>query len=132
MPTSALGAYIQKQMTDRGWSQLDLKAHSGVSPTTIRRIINGEMPKKHKALFDIARALNVDYGYLLTLAGYSVGASPSSADHIQRLAVLLSTFDWAKDMMEDVMKLTPDRREAVIAVVETMARQQGEGEDDQD
>lgn len=122
MPTSALGSFIQEEMEKRGWTQRDLEIHSGVSDSTIHRIMNGRSPKM-EPLYHIAKALGVSFGRLLTLAGYPVDPAPDDAATLQRLHVLLQTFPWLPMEVETLTKLTPEQRAQLRAIMEVMVKQ---------
>jgi transcriptional regulator with XRE-family HTH domain len=122
MPSSALGSFIQEELEKRGWTQRDLEIHSGVSDSTIHRIMNGRSPKM-EPLYDIAKALGVSFGRLLTLAGYPVEPMTDDAATLQRLQVLFQTFPWLQGEVENLTKLTPDQRAQLRAIMEVMVRQ---------
>lgn len=61
----SLATRIQKRMTDLGLTQAQLAERAGVSQVTIHLLVTGKSSTTKKAS-DLAKALNVDVGWLLT------------------------------------------------------------------
>jgi transcriptional regulator with XRE-family HTH domain len=121
MPTSALGSFIQEELEHRGWTQRDLEIHSGVSDSTIHRIMNGSSPKL-EPLYRIAQALGVPLSRLLTVAGYPVDPLPDTTAQAQRIAEITDALPWVAGVVDDLTRLTPEQRETLIAYLEVLKR----------
>lgn len=85
-----LGEYLIRVRSDRGYSQRDLAEKSGISPAEISRVESGKRQKVSPAVLRaLAETLQVDYPYLLTLAGYMDDPDPHSRE------MMATDSDWA-------------------------------------
>ena len=81
---------IKQSMLNLGINSKELAKRSGVSESTISRILSGKIIPRQKNLFAISKALHVDYVWLM---GY----------------------DETNDHLIDLEKLTPSNREKLFA-----------------
>ncbi len=96
--------------------RVELSRRSGVDTATIGRWIRGETRPSTDRLRLIAPVLAVDYGALLTLAGYGAPSEPAptivATPQIDDLALELN------DMLNPNSPLTDERRERLRLIVD--------------
>ncbi len=61
-----IGQRIIELRTKKGWSQADLARESGKSPQAIEKLENGKVNPTLYSLFEIAKALDVSLGVLVS------------------------------------------------------------------
>lgn len=88
------GEWFERLRENRGFTGTGLAEAVGVNRGTIRRLENGEIFNSVPvALYErIAKALGVDLGYLLSRAGYSMGASGVNLARLGRVEVICDAY----------------------------------------
>lgn len=98
---NTFGDFLREYITTNKISTHQLSEMSGVSQPYISQIINGKKPSG-KIVKKISNALNVDFRYLMHLAGYIEEESP------------LEKIDWSIRMVESKLSEKYRQREAII------------------
>jgi transcriptional regulator with XRE-family HTH domain len=111
---TTLGDFIAELMAKHHYSNRSLAAEAGISEGAVRNILRYGIDARAKdpdarTLLQLATALGVNPLRLYRLAGY---LPPSTDTHSVRAAFVADIFD----------ELSPDKQDAVLGVVEAMAR----------
>jgi transcriptional regulator with XRE-family HTH domain len=111
---TTLGDFIAELMAKHHYSNRSLAAEAGISEGAVRNILRYGIDARAKdpdarTLLQLATALGVNPLRLYRLAGY---LPPSTDTHSVRAAFVADIFD----------ELAPDKQDAVLGVVEAMAR----------
>ena len=100
---------LLKAMADKQMSATELSKRSGVGKSDISNYVNGVYVAKQDKCFLLARALNVDPGWLMT------GNEPTG-----KKEKYLPISSEARIISEGVDKMSPDRREQALKVLQTI------------
>lgn len=65
-----LSDYLARELQTRGWSMRELSRRSGMSHAQISNVINGDSNAGYEFCLAIAKALDVEPGTLLSMAGF--------------------------------------------------------------
>ena len=117
---SALGAYVQEQLSARGWSQTDLEMRSGVPDATISRIINKGRRPSPANVVKLARAFEESPERLMVLAGYPMGDPIAPEAVEQELLAQMRALPWLSDLVREIAALPTDQQAMVVRVVRAM------------
>ena len=100
---------LQKSLSASGLTAAELSEKTGISEANISNYINGKYIAKQDKCFLLARALNVDPGWLMT------GNEPTG-----KKEKYLPISSEARIISEGVDKMSPDRREQALKVLQTI------------
>jgi len=84
-PTDSVGARIRQSRHDRGWTQVDLAAATGVSRSAVAQWETDRAGQVRDNIARIARALDVSAEYLLHGEDKYAGAAAASGDELALL-----------------------------------------------
>lgn len=111
---------LQKSIAAAGITASELSEKTGISEANISNYINGKYIAKQDKCFLLARALNVDPGWLMT------GDEPKKAEMKLNLFGAQPQTDEARILAKGIDKLDPEERARALAVVKAMFAQHPE------
>lgn len=113
-------SWFKQQIKTRGWTQKDAAMHIGVPPGTVSKWLRRKTPPEMKGLIAIGRAFELPTEDVIVAAGYAVNASDTDADRENRRLVLLTAMPRFADIIDRVARLSPEKQDAYLSVIETM------------
>ena len=113
---------LQKSLAAAGLTASELSEKTGISEANISNYINGKYVAKQDKCFLLARALNVDPGWLMT------GDEPKMVklDPLIQAGSVQPQTDEARILAKGIDKLNPEERARALAVVKAMFAQHPE------
>ena len=115
---------LQKSLAQSGLTASELSEKTGISEANISNYINGKYVAKQDKCFLLARALNVDPGWLMT------GDEPKTMNMDLDLFSEPPKSYEARILSKGIDKLSPEERAQALAVVKAMFAQHPEIFDD--
>lgn len=112
--------WFRDQLRARGWGGTVAAEKIGVQPGTISKWRKRKTPPEMRGLIAIARAFGLPTEDVIVAAGYDVSASDSDADRENRRLALLAAMPRFAEIMDRVARLSPERQDAYLSVIEGM------------
>lgn len=123
MPLSPLAIYLRDELTRRGWTARELEARSGISDSTLGRLMS-EQEARPSQIKKLADALGVPFEYVMERAGFPSGWPKTADEEARRIAAILAADPALKAFVERASRLSDEDRRAVLIAIETLLRRQ--------
>lgn len=122
---SALATYLQHERERRNWTVLEFAQRAALPDTTLTRILNDEVAEvKASQIAHLAKALDMEFWKLMQIAGFTTETPGDPDEEAARIATLITADPDLKATLERASKLSPANRQAVLAYIELLQRQQ--------
>lgn len=123
METKEVNNRIDEALKIRGWKRADLAKKTGICSSTISNWANQKYQPKHKSLFILAQALNVNE---MWLAGYdmSMERSPERVkmDMLAKSINIVRKDERLSNLIINITKLNEQQLTTVESVVNELAK----------
>lgn len=109
---NALGEYLLKQLSGRGWSPADLARAADVRQSTVSRNLSGDRHPSPETLRRYATALEVSEDYLMVLGGYRTERRRDRSPELQAVVDALDEeWDSYSEERRDLLRQLVRRRQ---------------------
>ncbi len=112
--------WFREELRSRGWNGATAADKIGVQAGTISKWRRRKPPPEMKGLIAIGRAFGIPTESVIVAAGYDVKGSDSDADRANRRLTLLSAIPRFADIIDRVARLSPEKQDAYLSVIEGM------------
>ena len=107
---------LKLALSDKGITRTELSQRSGVAKGDITHYLKGDYVPKQDKCYLLAKALDVDPGWLMT--GY--GPSKEIFDSIEKELDSVPITPEARIISEGIDKMSPERREQALKVMQAI------------
>lgn len=121
---SVLATYLRAQLEQRGWTQDRLATESGISPSSLSKILSGHSKTPELAtLAQLSQALEVPLRTLVEAAGFTIEDGPHSDPDAQkrRVELLLEAAPSLHPLVDRLASLSVEDQQTVWAMVDMLA-----------
>lgn len=119
----AVGELFRKEMERQGITSVDMEQRTGISDTTIRRILKGENGDlKLSQLAVIAKVLRISLWRVIHTAGLTDEVPETPGAEARRLAAVMEQDTELETLAQQMEKLWPDERDATAAYMDDLIR----------
>ena len=105
---------LRKALGDKGITRTELSQISGVAKGDITHYLKGDYVPKQDKCYLLAKALDVDPGWLMT------GYEQDTGEIITAIEEAIPQSEEARILAKGIDKLSPDQRAQALAVVKAM------------
>ena len=113
-PKNSISRRLREAMDEKGKRQADLVRETGLDRGSISSYLSGKYEPKQKAIYKLARALDVSEAWLL---GYDVpmdrSAESKKTDQLAQLVAYMRKDPAFFDVVEKLSRVAPEQRESI-------------------
>lgn len=121
---AVFGSALEKKMRAKEWEPKDLAARSQIPIANIYRWLSGRRPSPDN-VGKLAKAFGEEPAEWMILADYPVGEVSDPDELEKELLTQIRTFPWLRDLVPDVLSLSPQNQAVIRDIVRSLQRQEG-------